>query len=70
MLTNKELYGRDMPPVPETACNFRIQVLKERLEELSIPHYMNRDNETINLVVKAIAFWTKLRDGIENEIYN
>ncbi len=71
MLTNLELYGRDMPPVSATVCNFRIEVLKERLEELMSAHYMNRDNNTIAIVVKGINFWTKLKNGDdEDEIYS
>ena len=62
-----ELYGRDdVPKVPEHVCNFRLKLLKERLEELLSVHYMDWDNSKINKVQKAITFWTKLRDGEEN----
>ena len=67
MTTNMELYGReDVPRVPEHVCNFRLGLLKERLEELLSVHYMEWDNSKINKVQKAITFWTKLRDGEEN----
>ena len=67
MTTNMELYGReDVPRVPEHVCNFRLKLLKERLEELLSVHYMEWDNSKINKVQKAITFWTKLRDGEEN----
>ena len=63
-----ELYGReDVPRVPEHVCNFRLKLLKERLDELLSVHYMKWDNNLINKVQKAIVFWTKLRDGEENE---
>jgi len=69
MISNLELYGReDVPKVPETVCNFRIKLLKERLEMLVSVHYMEQNNDLINKVQKAITFWTKLRNGEENEI--
>ena len=70
MLTDIELYGKVMPPIPAEVCNPRINLLKERLEELMSIHYMSRDNSTINITVKAIDFWSKLRDGQEFEIYD
>ena len=70
MLTNKELYGREMPPIPETVCEFRIQVLKKRLSELLEVHFMEQDIALIKEVEKAIRFWTKLGNGEENEIYS
>ena len=68
MTTNLELYGRsDVPRVPEHVCNFRLGLLKERLEELLSVHFMEQDISLINKVQKAQTFWTKLRDGEENE---
>ena len=68
MTTNLELYGReDVPRVPEHVCNFRLRLLKERLAELMSVHWMEHDTNLINKVQKAIVFWTKLRDGEENE---
>lgn len=62
-----ELYGReDVPRVPEHVCNFRLQLLKERLEVLMSAHYMSRDNDIINHILKAQTFWKALRDGEEN----
>ncbi len=69
MLTDIELYGEVMPPIPSEVCNPRINKLKERLEELMSVHYMDRDNSTIGITLKAIDFWSKLRDGQEFEIY-
>lgn len=70
MLTDMELYGKVMTPVPEEVCDERINTLKERLEKLMSVHYMSRDNSTVNIVVKGIEFWTKLKNGEENEIYS
>ena len=67
MITNQELYGREVPRVPETVCNFRLQLLKERLKVLLDVHYTEHDTQLINHVQKAIAFWIKMRDGEENE---
>ncbi len=67
MLSNLELYGReDIPKVPETVCNFRILLLKENLAKLTSVHFMEQDNNSINVVKKAIEHWEQLRDGEEN----
>ena len=68
MISNLELYGReDVPKVPDTVSDFRIKLLKERLAELVAVHYMEQNNDLIGKVQKAIAFWTKLKNGEENE---
>ena len=67
MLTNLELYGREVPRVPEHVCNFRLTLLKERLEELMSVHFMEQDTQLINSVLKARRFWERLRDGEEND---
>jgi len=64
MISNIELYGReDVPLVPATVANFRIILLKERLEVLLTVHFMEQDIHLINKVTEAISFWTALRDG-------
>jgi len=70
MLTDIELYGRDMPKIPDTVTSFRLQVLKARLGELVSVHFMEQDIQLINTVTKAIRFWTRMRDGEENENYS
>ena len=64
MTSNMELYGReDIPNVPAHVANFRIQILKERNKKLLSVHYTKWDAHLISKITKAIAFWTKLRDG-------
>ncbi len=64
MTTNLELYGRkDMPNIPEHVADFRIALLKERLEELMSVHWMEQDTTLITKVNKAIEFWTQLKNG-------
>ncbi len=64
MTTNMELYGReDIPPIPAHVADFRIAILKERLEELTKPHWMEQNTHLINKVLKAIEFWTQLKNG-------
>lgn len=67
MTSNLELYGReDVPKIPSHVCNFRIQILKERMRVLFNVHYSEWEHEKINNVYKAISFWEKMRDGEEN----
>ncbi len=68
MLSNKELYGRDMPPIPAHVADFRIKVLEDRLGELTKVHFMSQDIHLINRVHKAITFWNKLKNGEDDEI--
>lgn len=64
MTSNLELYGReDIPRVPAHVANFRIKLLKERLEELTSVHWMQQNTSLIKKVLEAVEFWTKLRDG-------
>ncbi len=64
MISNLQLYGRaDVPKVPATVANFRISLLKERLEVLMSVPFMEQDTSLINEVLKAIDFWKALRDG-------
>jgi len=70
MISDLELYGKEMPTIPKEVTNPRIDQLKERLEELVSVHYMEQDNHLINITQKAIVFWRKLRDGEENENYS
>ena len=67
MLSNLELYGtEDVPVIPKEVCDERLKLLRNRLEELMSSHYMNRDNNAINNVLKVQEHWKRLRDG-ENE---
>ena len=68
MISNLDLYGReDVPKVPKHVCDFRLQLLEERLKELMAVHWMEQDINLINQVQKAQTFWRKLRNGEEHE---
>lgn len=63
-----ELYGTDdVPRVPEEICNVRIRRLEERLAWVMSQNNWHENNDLINKILKAKRFWSKLRDGEENE---
>jgi len=66
MRTNLEIYGTDdVPKIPEAVCNQRIKLLKDRLDMLLAPHFMEQDSDLINTVIKARDFWLTMRNGEE-----
>ena len=66
MLTNNFLYGDAEPPaIPRDVCQGRIDLLNIRLKDILSVGYMEQDNQALNAVMRAISFWTKMRDGEE-----
>ena len=71
MTTNMELYGReDIPNIPAHVADFRIQLLKERLDVLTSVHWMEQDTHLVNKVNKAILFWKRLKEACLSFIYH
>lgn len=58
------LYGtKDIENIPEEFINYRISLLNKHLAELFKEHYMIRDTERINKIVKAIKFWQNIKEN-------
>jgi len=59
---NSFLYGDgvEIAPVPHGVIDERITALQKHLKILMDVEMMERDNNRINAVSKAISFWNKL----------
>ena len=58
------LYGtKDIEHIPEEFIEYRIRKLDEHLKKLLNVHYLDRDTNRINKVLKAINFWKNIKDN-------
>lgn len=63
-MSNDYLYGKDVevPEIPEEIIVRRLEALKDRLHELMEIPYLDRDDDNIHAMHKAISFWEKIND--------
>ena len=65
MKTNKYLYGEgtEVEELPADIIMRRVEILEEHLKELYAVHYMDRDDERIRAVDKALKFWRTINEN-------
>jgi len=61
-IDNKYLYGTDdVPDIPAEVVMRRLELLNDALAEVKDMHYLARDNERKNAILKAIQFWENIK---------
>jgi len=62
--TNLEVFGTDeVTPIPKEIIEERLMLLKRKMGELLLPHYMNQDTASINQCTKDIEYWKDMRES-------
>lgn len=61
---NSFLYGDSHTPtkVPQEIIEERVDMLKANLKNLQKVHYLGRDGERCNTILKAIKFWETINE--------
>ena len=64
MTKTEYLYGtEEVPMIPEEIIEKRISILNKNLEKLLKVSYMEREQERVNKILKAINFWKELNSN-------
>ncbi len=58
MISNKYLYGdADVSNIPQDIIDERVTALNVESKKLLDQHYLERDSERLNTILRAIDFW-------------
>ena len=61
MKTNDYLYGTDdVPTIPQDVIDARIALLRANLAKVLAEHYLTRDANRANSILKAIKHWENI----------
>ncbi len=67
MRTNLEVFGtNEVTPIPPELIEERLMLLKRKMAELTLVHYMNQDIQAINQCRKDMDFWIAIKEGEED----